>query len=499
MAWKDAKLDKSGEKQPCEIPLYAESGAPFDFKRKNSEIAGMNDLFRLISTETAITQYQIDEKIYESKEVFQDMVEPDNHFLLHEGDLLLSGHFILDTDQLADTYKGKWIAGYIITGNLKVTGNVINEEGDYGPALYVAGNVSCQSMLLGGSPVHITGNITAEEVILLHYNHGWMHCRGMITTPVYIGDDYHFIPEHKSISLFYNNDRDPASPPEYRWELDEDDNYLLPDVLRKALNNPLTTCLEELRRDLAAGEAVLKPQERDAAYWRRKVARNWGDLRRVPMELRTREICLPALQLTPVVLEHFPPSLLLPEIYMQALDKFPAALKYFPDNMLDASLAREAVGKHGKALRYLPSHLITKELCYIGAANDATLQFDIPEQFYEPDLLLTVISRDDREMLYVPPALVSEDLLVAYVKVGRGAFLDKYCTGSGVSKARVLERVVEDGPEYLEHLFGWHLSPAVYDAAQKQYDNDTWRNEWIAINERYGPKINRIRKQDTGK
>lgn len=84
----------------------------------------MNDLFRLISTETAITQHQIDEKVYKSKEMFHDIVEPDNHFLLHEGDLLLDGHFMLDTDQLADTCRGKWIAGYIITGNLIVTGNV---------------------------------------------------------------------------------------------------------------------------------------------------------------------------------------------------------------------------------------------------------------------------------------------------------------------------------------------------------------------------------------
>ncbi len=160
-----------GETTPQKT-LYAESVAPFDFNRKNSEIAGMNDLFRLISTETAITQYQIAEKIYESKEMFHDIVESDNHFLVYEGDVLLSGHFMLDTDKLADTYKGKWIAGYIITGNLTVAGNIINEEGDYGPALYVAGNVSCQSMLLGGAPVHITGNITAEEVIMLHYNHG---------------------------------------------------------------------------------------------------------------------------------------------------------------------------------------------------------------------------------------------------------------------------------------------------------------------------------------
>ncbi|SEW54067.1 DUF4116 domain-containing protein [Chitinophaga arvensicola] len=455
----------------------------------------MNHLFRLISTEEAIIQYQIDEQLYESKEVFEDIVEGDSYFYLHEGDLLLNGHFILDTDQLTDTKDGKRIEGYIVTGDLTVTGNIINEEGDYGPALYVTGDVSCQSMLLGGSPVHITGNVTAAEVIMVHYNHGWMKCPGVFTAPVYIGDDYHFIPAQKHISLFYMNDRDPASPPENAWESDEDDDYLLPPVLQQVLNNPLTITPDELRRDLAAGEAVLQPQERNAEYWRRKVAHNWGDLRRAPMEFRTREICLQALQVTPAVLAWFPPALQQPDIYMQALDKFPAALQYFPASLVNEEVAAIAVHKHGKALRYLPEQLITRELCYTGAANGATLQHDIPEHFYEPALLLMVISHNDYEMQYVPAAMISEDLLVAYVKVGRGAYLDKYCNEGGVSKARVLERVVEDGPAYLENLFGWHLSPAVYNAAQQQYDNDTYQREWQAITQRYATKIDRVRKQ----
>jgi hypothetical protein len=455
----------------------------------------MNHIFRLISNSEAIAQYRLDEHIYDSKETFHAILPADTYFYLHEGDLEISGHFILDADTMEKTEDGKSIEGYIITGNLSVQGNIINENGDYGPLLYVTGNVSCTNLLIGGSPVHITGNITVTELIMLHYNHGWMKCGGTITAPVFIAEDYHFIPVHKNISAFYYHDEDPDAPEENEGQRNEEGYMLIPPRLRQLLNNPLTTTFEELQQDIAAGEYLLRPRERDAAYWNAKVARNWKDLKRVPLSFQHREMYLSALDKDARALELLPGIVLKdPSFLMEALDKTIATLKYFPDALLDAQLAIYAVGRNGEALRYLPERLITKELCYLGVHRGASLTADIPERFYETELLCIAITQYDQQIQYLSPEWLSEDLLVAYVKVGRGAFLDKYCQQGNVSKSRVLERVLEDGVAHLDNLFCWHLSATVYEAAQKMYDRAEYRAAWDEVAARYAHKIARVKK-----
>lgn len=455
----------------------------------------MNNIFRLISTSEAIAQHHINEQIYDSKELFHDILSADTYFYLHEGDLDLSSHFILDTDTMAPTSDGKQIEGYIITGNLSVTGNIINENGDYGPVLYVTGNVSCANLLIGGSPVHITGHVTVAELIMLHYNHGWMTCGGMITAPVFIAEDYHFVPARKNITAFYYHDEDPDAPEENERQRNEEGAVVIPAQLQRLLNNSLTTTFEELQRDIAAGESLLQPQARDSAYWDAKVANNWRDLKRVPPPFQHREMYLSALDKDARALDYFPDTLLKdPSFLMAALDKTITTLKHFPDSLLDEQLAAYAVGRSGVALRYLPEHLITQELCYLGVEQGASLTADIPERFYEPELLRIAITKWDQQIQFLSPVWLSEDLLVAYVKVDRGAFLDKYCQQGNVSKSRVLERVLEDGVEHMENLFCWHLSLMVYEVARKMYDNDHYRKEWEAVTERYAHKIARFNK-----
>lgn len=423
----------------------------------------MNRVFDIISLADAIAHYNIDEKIYESKEMFEDIVDEDARFYLYQGDLVMNASFILDTDSME-----KGIEGYIITGNLEVKGNIINEEGDYGPALYVAGNVTCQSLLIGGAPVHINGNVTAEEVIMLHYNHGWMKCPGRFTAPVMIVEDYHFVPEQMDISSFYYNDNDPASPEENECFEDDEEDMHIADSLQILLDNKLTTTFEEIRYDLAAGEYVLQPVERNSQYWLRKVSRNYRDLKRVPTKLRTLELCTLALGKSVSAIAHFPLSLITPE------------------------LVQQAVNISGTALRYLPETFVTRELCFIAAAKGAIIDLDIPERFYDEALLQELIWHSDSQMERIPVAYITADLLVTYVKAGRGAWLDKYCVAAGVSKEQVLKRVIDEDVKYLENIFGWHFSTDTYAYAKSIYDNAQYGEAWERITQQYKRKLERL-------
>lgn len=415
---------------------------------------------KTITVAAAIEKYSINENLYESVEMFDDVVNEDGSFYLHEGDLVLDEHFILDTDALP-----KNIEGYIINGNLTVKGNIINEEGDYGPALYVNGNVTCVSLLIGGSPTHITGDVTASEVIMLHYNHGWMKCPGLFKAPVMIVEDYHFVPAQKDIPGFYYNDNDSDMPEENENFEDETGDEHMSLNLQALLNNNLTTTFEEIRYDLAAGESVLMPVTTDEEYWERKVKHNYRDLKRVPMEMRTKDLCMAALRKSVSALEDFPPAFITQEV------------------------VNEAVNISGLALRYLPETFITRELCYKAVTKGALIDLDIPERYYEAPLLELLIQHSDWQMERVPAAYITEDLLVIYVKSGRGAWLERYCTNAGVSKQRVLQRVIEDGIQYVERIFTHFFSAETYGYSKSLYENE---KEWPAILAQFQRKLDRL-------
>lgn len=434
------------------------------------DLSAMLKDFQIVPALQALNQHQVQIKILESEDAFMDIIGTEGYFYVYKGDLHLEGDLILEPEHLDKMPDGRPMSGFIVIGHLTVDGNVLNETGDYGPALYVNGNLTCRNLLIGGSPVRVEGDIRVEEVIMLHYNHGWMQCDRTITAPVMIVEDYHLMPCRKEISRFYYNDNDPESPEANECSETEDGDQVISENLRALLSNPMTTSFEEIRRDLAAGESILQPRERTAEYWRNKVRRNWRDLKRVPMEMRTTNLCY------------------------EAMSYYIGALQYFPPGTITTELATAAAERDGKALRYLPPELITRELCYVAARHGAVLRLDIPEQFYEHALLCTVIKENDWQMEQVPVAFITEDMLVLYVKSGRGAWLDRYCQQSGVSKQKVLERVMGDDIKYLENIFNWHLSTATYAYAQQHYNKPEHAAIWAALNERFAKKIRRLDK-----
>ncbi|NSL90729.1 polymer-forming cytoskeletal protein [Chitinophaga sp. Mgbs1] len=415
--------------------------------------------FELISYQQAVSQYHIAAAVFESEDVFNDVIDENLPFYLYEGDLKISGNLNLDTDVVDRILNENEVAGYIITGNLEVTGNIINDEGDYGPIFYVQGDVSCRSLVIGGCPTRITGNVFAEEVIMLHYNHGWMQCDGTFIAPVMIVEDYHLQPgAAKNISRFYYNDREE----EFR---DETGEWRIPAALQEMLNNRLTTDFEELRRDLVAGEHVLLQQERPYAYWEQKVAANWRDLQRVPVTFRKEALC------------------------MTALHQYVGALEFFPALLITDSLVEYVITRDGKGLRYVPASMVTPELCRVAARNGASLKADFPEDMLDYELVYTVIQNDPAEMESVPVHFIDEDLLAAYVKTGYNLWLQRYCDLAGIAKIKVLQRVMDEGVDQVDYVFRAFLTNEVYHYARERYDTVSSRPQWEDLTQRYAKKI----------
>ncbi|MFH6993253.1 polymer-forming cytoskeletal protein [Flavobacterium sp. FlaQc-48] len=440
--------------------------------------------FKLITIKEVKSQFPflIDHEGFDYFEEWEDQ----DFFLVSNEDVNFEGNFYLD---LYDDKEKKWLAkilnlslkeideirieGILINGNFSTSGTIINAEGDYGPYVFINGNVDCQSLLLGGSYVEIIGNVKAKEVVMTSYNHGNFKCSGVIEAPVFIVEDHNTTFAERKNDLFYYNDRANDFNPKNDCEYDDDlDENVISTELRKHLDNPLIETFEELKRELENGEWVLKqnnPPANTYEYWQNRVKSNYRDLKLVPPQYKTLEMCELVLNIT----FH--------------------ALPYVSQEFITPELCEKLVTKDGFAIQKIPDEFITKELC-LKAAKSGTLISLIPSEFYSEELILTTFKNGKHEpdINDIPSEFITDSLLEEYVKIGKGLWLDKVCKENGKDKLVVLKRVIDSGIQYLENIFGNHFSEEVVDYAATIYNNENYKQEWNNYVLKYKVKFERL-------
>lgn len=437
--------------------------------------------FKLITIKEVKSQFSflIDHEGFDYFDEWND----EDFFLVANEDVDLKGNFYLD---LYEDKEKKWlgkilnlslkemekirIEGILINGNFSTTGTIINAEGDYGPYVFINGNVTCQSLLLGGSYVEITGNVKAQEVVMTSYNHGNFKCSGIIEAPVFVVDDHYTTFADRKNDLFYYNDKTDDFDAKNSCEYDDDsEEYIISTELRKHLKNPLIETFEELKRELESGELVLKQNNSPAKnyeYWQNRVKLNYRDLKLVPKEFKTAELSKLALDIT----FH--------------------ALPYVDQEFITRELCERLVDKNGFAIQKIPDKFITKELC-LKAAQSGTLISLIPNEFYSEELILTTFKNGEHEpdINDVPSEFITDSLLEEYVKIGKGLWLDKACKENGKDKLSILKQVIDSGIENLDAVFGSHFSKEIVDYAYSVYKNE---ENWDSYVQKYKVKFERL-------
>ncbi|SNR53405.1 polymer-forming cytoskeletal protein [Flavobacterium sp. ov086] len=443
-----------------------------------------NSSFKLITIKDVKLQYPflLDHEGFDYFEEWEDQ----DFFLISTEDVYFEGDFYLD---LYEDKEKKWLSnllslplneiekirieGVLINGNLSANGTIINAEGDYGPYIFINGNVTCQSMLLGGSYVEINGNVKAQEVVMTSYNHGNFKCSGTIEAPVFIVEDHYTTFAERKNALFYYNDRaddfDAKNSCEYD---DESEEEIISNELRKHLENSLIGTFEELKRELENGELVLKqnnPPTKTYQYWQNRVKSNYRDLKLVPLQHKTKELCELVLNITFHALPFVNPEFITPV------------------------LCEKLVEKDGFAIQKIPSQFITKELC-LKAAQSGTLISLIPHEFYSEELILTTFKNGKHEpnITDVPSEFITDRLLEEYVKIGKGLWLDKVCKENEKDKLTILKRIVDAGIANLDAVFGNHFSKEIVDYASSVYNNEKYKQEWNNYVKVYKVKFERL-------
>jgi hypothetical protein len=225
-------------------------------------------MLSIITVSELATQYELPE-----------WMDRNNRLLIHKGDANIAGNLYLDWDRgwrNGDILKqwAEWnnlpipgeeeIDGVLITGNLSVSGSVINADGDGGPALLVMGNLSAQSLVSGGAYIDIRGNATLTEAVYGHYNDGVLNIWGKVIAPIYINDDHSMsvgMNTFLKTGSFSKSDYDTQvymNVRELSQELYSDDP--IPQPLRK-LVSPQLQKWSEILSSLCEGASIMNPSK----------------------------------------------------------------------------------------------------------------------------------------------------------------------------------------------------------------------------------------------
>jgi hypothetical protein len=101
-----------------------------------------------------------------------------------EGDLTIEGDLNLESEDVPYSH------GLLVTGNLTVSGCILNTSSDTGAFLLCLGNLKAFALTGGGSEIVIEGNATVDEIVIGHYNDGILGFRKDLHCPLVVSLDH---------------------------------------------------------------------------------------------------------------------------------------------------------------------------------------------------------------------------------------------------------------------------------------------------------------------
>jgi hypothetical protein len=83
------------------------------------------------------------------------------------------------------------IVGIACEGDLTVDGDVLNWTVDWGPMLFVRGNLTLRNLIKGGSSMMVLGSVEASGLVVGDYNHASLRIAGDVSAHAYILLDHY--------------------------------------------------------------------------------------------------------------------------------------------------------------------------------------------------------------------------------------------------------------------------------------------------------------------
>ncbi len=285
------------------------------------------------------------------------------------------------------------IAALVVLGDLYVDGSIVNGNGESGPALFVKGQLIARNLVAGGSWICANGDAAIEECTCGYYNDGVLAIGGQLQTVLFINSDHHLEIEGKLIAeasfstdakrLPEDDNGDYLIPDEFRPLLMEDIVYWdhLLDLLRNG---------EYVLKD---SKHVDGRSPREQAFYDAyvdkvvsgKLTQYYDLLKRVPPKYRTNDLCKRAIEFHPYNIAYAPRSALTYDLCLQAVqhkEASPNLTEQIPVEFRTRELCMLAAKNKAITIEALPEALLKdEELLFTIVQNWNYAYTSLPEEF----------------------------------------------------------------------------------------------------------------------
>jgi hypothetical protein len=135
-----------------------------------------------------------------------------------------------------------------------------------------------------------------------------------------------------------------------------------------------------------------------------------NDLRYIPEQLRTEELCKLSVQKNGWTLRFVPEKYKTPELCETAIKQNGSVLMDVPDELRTKELCLTAIQNNGDAFEFIPNKYITKEICEIAVKQYGNSLWYVPDKYKTKELYELAVQQDGNIVNYVPEEYRTKEL-----------------------------------------------------------------------------------------
>ncbi len=156
------------------------------------------------------------------------------------------------------------------------------------------------------------------------------------------------------------------------------------------------------------------------------VADNGWNLKFIPAEVQTQELCNAAVKSTCWSLQYVRDEFKTYDDCYSAVSRNGQILQYVPAHLIDEAMCVAAAKTRYPCLEFIPRQYLTREMCYDSVKGDGMAIKDVPEEFMSSELAYLAItspapcsSNEDsagNNMRHVPPQYLTREIILTALK-----------------------------------------------------------------------------------
>lgn len=191
------------------------------------------------------------------------------------------------------------------------------------------------------------------------------------------------------------------------------------------------------------------------------------NLKDVPEELITEELCLIAIENNYIAMRYVPKKIKNKRFCLKAITINEECIRFFPSEYIDDKMAMNLITKDGKNIRYIDEKKKTKELCLKAFENNPSCIEYLPTKYVNDEMFTEAVKFDCNILDIVPERLKTKELIINTLKTAI-----KFTEDEKLVRTRTIGEAIPIQFESDKEIIYLERKCGIRKFVQKKYDKD---------------------------